>query len=159
MPYLIDGHNLIGQIPGIELDDPNDEAKLVQKLTGYAARTGKRCVVVFDNGIPGGASRMSTRMVEVVFASNPGTADKLMMSRIRKAQDPGQWTVVSGDRMILDAAKARKMKTITSAEFALLLRPPVKKKPVVEKEERSDVYVSPKEVEEWLDIFKKRKKE
>src|ERR1041385_6414012 len=118
MPYLIDGHNLIGQLPDLRLDDPNDEAKLVQKLTGYAARTGKRCVVVFDNGIPGGASRMSTGKVEVIFASTPGTADKLMMRRILKVKDPGQWTVVSGDHAILNAAKARKMKTITSAEFA-----------------------------------------
>jgi S-adenosylhomocysteine hydrolase len=34
MPYMIDGHNLIGKLPDISLDDPNDEALLVQKLAG-----------------------------------------------------------------------------------------------------------------------------
>ena len=32
MLYLIDGHNLIGQMPGLSLDDPHDEAKLVERL-------------------------------------------------------------------------------------------------------------------------------
>ena len=40
--YLIDGHNLIGQLPDLSLTDPDDEAKLVQKLTGFprARRSG-----------------------------------------------------------------------------------------------------------------------
>ena len=59
MTYLIDGHNLIAQFPGMSLDDPNDEAMLVQKLSGFVARSKRRCVVVFDYGLPGGKSRMS----------------------------------------------------------------------------------------------------
>ena len=35
MPYLIDGHNLIACLPDISLDDPNDEAQLVNKLKGF----------------------------------------------------------------------------------------------------------------------------
>ena len=41
MNYLIDGHNLIGQLPDISLDDPNDEALLVQKLSGFCAANTK----------------------------------------------------------------------------------------------------------------------
>jgi len=32
MPYLIDGHNLIAQMPGFSLSDPDDEARLVLRL-------------------------------------------------------------------------------------------------------------------------------
>ena len=39
MFYLIDGHNLIGQLADIDLDDPNDESLLVQKLNGWTSRT------------------------------------------------------------------------------------------------------------------------
>ena len=56
MPLLIDGHNLIGrgQLPGLRLDDPDDEAKLVTRLRAYCARARKRATVVFDRGLPGG---------------------------------------------------------------------------------------------------------
>ena len=38
MPFLIDGHNLIGRMPGISLDDPDDEARLVAQLRAFCAR-------------------------------------------------------------------------------------------------------------------------
>ncbi len=155
MPYLIDGHNLIGQLPDLSLTDPDDEAKLVLKLIGFVARTGKKVVVVFDHGLPGGKSKMSTHSVEVVFASNPGDADSIMKGRIAKAKDTAQWTVVSNDHAVLDAAKARGMKTVRSRDFAPLLNDTTQRKQVAKRAggEASDVYVSPQEVEEWLKVF------
>lgn len=152
MPYLIDGHNLIGQLPDISLDEPDDEARLVQKLAGFAARTGKRCVVVFDAGLPGGQSRMSTRAVQVVFASHRSSADRVMLERLRKIPDPLNWTVVSSDNEVLAAARARRMHILRSPEFAALLEaaPPAKPDPG----EANDVQLSPQEVEEWLNLFK-----
>lgn len=116
--YLIDGHNLIGRLHDISLSDPHDEALLVQKLTGFSARTGKKCVVIFDHGLPGGRSRWSTPAVEVVFASSRSNADALMIERIRRASDPAAWIVISSDQRVLAAAKERRMRTFTSAEFA-----------------------------------------
>src|SRR5579871_6533710 len=160
MTYLIDGHNLIGQLPDISLKDPDDEAKLVQKLIGFAARQQKRIVVVFDSGLPGGKSRLSTRQVEVIFASAHSTADDVMKERIKRVRDPGQWVVVSNDRVVLDAGRSRRMTCVTSAEFAPLLRSasvPHKRDPDEDAGESADVYVSPAEVEAWLKIFKERK--
>jgi predicted RNA-binding protein with PIN domain len=159
MAYLIDGHNLIGQLPDISLKDPNDEAKLVQKLIGFSARQQKRVVVVFDSGLPGGKSRLSTGQVEVIFASQGSNADNVMKERIKRARDPGQWIVVSNDREVLSAARERRMTTLTSADFAPKLQSdptPLKpkNKPVKDAGEAADVYVSPAEVEAWLKIFK-----
>ena len=157
MPYLIDGHNLIGQMPDISLDDPDDEAKLVQKLSGFAARTKKRCLVIFDQGLPGGRSRMSTGQIEVVFANTRSNADRVIMERIQRAKDPGQWVVVSNDNAVLLVARQRKMKTLKSAEFVALLEPEPKAQS--EEEERpTDVQLSPNEVEEWLKLFEDKKK-
>jgi len=159
MAYLIDGHNLIGQLPDISLKDPNDEAKLVQKLIGFAARQQKRVVVVFDSGLPGGKSRLSTGPVEVIFASQGSSADNVMKERIKHARDPGQWIVVSNDREVLSAGRARRMTTLTSAEFAPKLQSdptPLKKKRKSTEDagEAADVHVSAAEVEAWLKIFK-----
>jgi uncharacterized protein len=156
MAYLIDGHNLIGKLPDIDLDDPNDEALLVQKLTAFAARTSKRCLVVFDRGLPGGKSRMSTRYITVVFAPHDSNADQVMMNRISGIQNPKDWTVVSSDNAVLSAAKRRKMQTLKSAEFARLIeRPEPPDKPGLD--ESPDVRLSPKEVDEWLALFNEKK--
>ncbi|MBE2271113.1 MAG: NYN domain-containing protein [Anaerolinea sp.] len=156
--YLIDGHNLIGQLDDISLDDPNDEAKLVQKLIGFAARMNKKCVVIFDQGITGGKSRMSTATVEVVFASPRTNADRVMMERIKHASNPDQWIVVSNDRMVLDAAQNRKMRALKSKDFAPLLKPaPAPQKDKRDKDAGSEVYPSPAEVEAWLKLFNERK--
>lgn len=158
MAYLIDGHNLIGQLPDISLKDPDDEAKLVQKLIGFVARTGKRCVVVFDSGLPGGKSRLSTGQVEVIFASARSSADDVMKERIKRVRDAGQWVVVSNDREVIDAARARRMTVLTSAEFVTQLRSAqtaAKGKGKAKKDdgEAADVHVSAAEVEAWLKIF------
>ena len=69
MPILIDGHNLIGRLPGISLADADDEQALVRLLLSYRARTGKAITVVFDPGVSSTLSQ--TRKVggvEVVSA-------------------------------------------------------------------------------------------
>ncbi len=167
MGYLIDGHNLIGQLPDLSLKDPHDEAKLVQKLMGFCARTSKTCIVIFDGGIPGGWSTLSTRPVEVVFASPRTTADRVMRERILACKTPAQLIVVSNDNEVLAAAVARKMKTVKSIDFVPLLqgaaggtRVPTQAKAKILKEDAGSAdhpYVSPNEVAHWLEVFKKKK--
>ena len=152
MQYLIDGHNLIGKLHDISLDDPDDEAKLVQKLLGFVARTRRKCVVIFDHGLPGGSSRMSTSGVKVVFAAHNERADDVIMRRIRKEKNPTMWTVISSDNEVLASARRHRMQALKSLDFvALLRRPPAPPKPDVS--EAADVKLSADEVNEWLDLF------
>ena len=157
MPYLIDGHNLIGQLPDISLDDPNDEALLVQKLAGFVARTRQRCVVVFDHGLPGGQSRMSTRGVKVIFASQHTNADRVLMERIKGERNPKMWTVVSSDNQVLQMARRYRMQAMRSVEFVeKMRRPPEPPRPDVD--EAEDVQLSDDEINDWLDLFNSRNK-
>lgn len=154
MPYLIDGHNLIGQLPDISLDDPNDEAQLVQKLSGFVARTRQRCVVVFDHGVPGGASRMSNRGVKVLFASPPQSADDVITKRIRRERSPKSWTVISSDNRVLDEARRHHMQTIRATDFVQQINLPAPKPPpIIGPDVDEDVKLSEDEVQEWLDLF------
>lgn len=121
MPYLIDGHNLIGALPSLALDDPHDEAKLVLLLRSFAARTRKKCVVVFDSGMPGGASRLSTASVRVIFAGAGQEADAILLRRIRKERNPAGWVLVSADRRVRAAARQQRMKWLSNRQFARLL--------------------------------------
>ena len=146
MPLLIDGHNLIGRLPDLGLDDPDDEAKLVARLRTHCARTRKRATVVFDCGLPGGRSELSGGGVEVIFAPTGRTADSILRERVRRARDPRGLTVVTSDRGVIAAAQARGARVMRAEEFAAQLNAPRTR---VER----DVHLSAEEVEEWLEVF------
>jgi hypothetical protein len=42
MPYLIDGHNLIPKIPGMNLGDVDDETQLIEMLQEFCRRRRKQ---------------------------------------------------------------------------------------------------------------------
>ena len=148
MPLLIDGHNLIGHLAGLRLDDPDDEAKLVAQLRTYCAREGTRATVVFDHGLPGGWSgALSGGGVRVVFASAGRNADGILRERVREARDPRGLMVVSSDREVIAAAKASRVRVMRAEVFAARLDLPV------ETAESEEARLSPEEVDEWMQVF------
>jgi hypothetical protein len=153
MPYLIDRHNLINFLPDIELEDPHDEVKLVFKLRGFCAqKRRRRCVVVFDQGLPGGRSNLSTPSVEVIFASyQHSNADRVLHERIQEIQDVQGWTVVSSDNEVCDEALRMGMKVMKSGAFVELLFPDKGPKP--HEGINPHVSVPQKQVDEWLNEF------
>ena len=151
MPYLIDGHNLIGQLPDLNLDDPHDEAKLVERLKSFMARRRKRCTVVFDGGLPGGPSRdLSTGSVRVVFAHSHTTADRIIMERLRNTRDARAWVVVTADREIIAVAERCHARVQSPADFA---RDMQSAHTVPLPKDDPDPHLSPQDVEEWLRLF------
>lgn len=118
MPYLIDGHNLVAQTPGLSLADPDDEAKLAALVRRFCARQRRKAALIFDRGLPGGPSALSNGDVAVFFASDRHTtADDLLLNRIRDEKNPGGMIVVSSDQRIVQAARARRMTVLSSSEF------------------------------------------
>ncbi len=76
MSFIIDGHNLIGVMPDINLADPDDEHRLLARLRAYRARSGGPSLIVFfDSGAspPGGADLLGQR----VDPSSPGVLGAL----------------------------------------------------------------------------------
>jgi predicted RNA-binding protein with PIN domain len=152
MPLLIDGHNLIGRLPDLDLDDPDDEAKLTARLRAYCARTGKRVTVVFDRGLPGGRSHeLSGGDVEVVFAATGRTADSILRARIRRTRNPRGLIVVTSDREVIATARARGAQVVRSEEFVTRLSASQSVP------DEWDVQLSAEEIEEWLQVFKETK--
>lgn len=159
MHYLIDGHNLIAKMPDIDLDDPNDEALLVLRLRSWVAGGRKRrATVIFDGGLPGGRSHFhSSDRLDVIFASEGRTADALLIRRIRKAKNPAEFTLVSSDQEVIDAARARRMRHIDSEAFAASLsefrQREVEEAAPEAPDEAEQPAVSQEEVSEWLALF------
>ena len=149
MPYLIDGHNLLGQMPGISLADPDDEERLVSLLKRFCQRRRKRATVIFDKGLPGGKSSLSSSLVEVRFASASSTADALIRSQLSKLPDPRNWTVVTSDHSVAQAARACGARVMPSPEFAAAL---TAQQASAEKQQPT---LSKEDVEAWEAEFKR----
>ncbi len=162
MQCLIDGHNLIGKMPTLRLDDPYDEVKLLEYLRGYRARTGHRLTVVFDAGqrYHGGKSK-SGGGITVIFARSGQTADHLIMQRLRKVKNPQATMVVTSDREIQQAARNARVRVVDSQTFSRQLligstsfnvnASNIDDEPDAGKQ--AEVNLSADEVDEWLRLF------
>ncbi|MCA9971130.1 MAG: NYN domain-containing protein, partial [Anaerolineales bacterium] len=165
MHYLIDGHNLIGKLPDIKLSDPDDEIRLILRLQAWVTAAPRRQVtVVFDGGTMGGVShRLSTRDITVVFAPAGKTADDLLMARLKRLRNPRDFTLVSSDRRILDAARVARIKAWRSEAFiekeGFVFREEAEKPrkpappPARPSEKADDPHLSDAELAEWLNLF------
>lgn len=152
MPILIDGHNLIGRLPGISLQDPDDEEKLARMLSSYRSRTGKAVTVVFD---PGGAHALSTRRrlggVEIVFAPHGSDADRVIRRRVQKARNPSEWLVVTSDGELAEAVGRLGARVQSADAFASDMAGSAVASP-----DWRETPPSPDEVDSWLALFEDR---
>jgi len=149
---LIDGHNLIGKLPDLRLDDPQDEQKLVARLQPVAQNLRKPITVVFDPGLLyAPPQRSPAGLVRVLYASQGQTADRVIVGIVRKARRPQEVTVVTSDRELTSLVRAEGAQVLTSEAFVAQMRPPAPE--LSEEEERAEVHISKGEVDAWLAEF------
>jgi predicted RNA-binding protein with PIN domain len=148
---LIDGHNLIGQMPGLSLADPDDEQKLVVLLRAYLVRTRKKGTVIFDKGQPGGSGGWSNNVLTVLFAPAAGSADDLILNRLASGRNGREWVLVSDDQRLVEAARRAGAAVRGSGEFA---RDLTSNPAAVDKKPEGS---TPAEVAAWEKLFKQRK--
>lgn len=154
MNLLVDGHNLIGQMPHLSLADADDEARLVLLLRRYTtAKRGRRVVVVFDRGVYGHPDRLDGYGVTCVFARSPQDADAQLAQRLRSIDRPREWAVVTSDRAVARAAQERGVRVIDSRDFAARLVAGERGRRRTAPAETRERPPSQAEVEEWLRLF------
>ncbi len=122
MPYIIDGHNLIPKIPGLALSDIDDEQQLVELLGEYCRRERKQAEVYFDNAPPGGPRTQSFGAVTARFVRQGLTADAAIQARLgRLGKSARNWTVVSSDLQVQQAARQARAHYLSAEAFAVKL--------------------------------------
>jgi predicted RNA-binding protein with PIN domain len=152
MPYLVDGHNLVPHVPGLSLSALDDERRLIDLLRTFARRTRRKVTVYFDRAAPGGAPAASGSPVTARFVSSPDTADRAIQRHLKRlGREARNWTVVSSDNEVRQAARIAGARSQTSQDFArLLLEGPVSTSP----EEKPDPPFGQDELEKWASLFK-----
>jgi predicted RNA-binding protein with PIN domain len=158
MHWLIDGHNLIGQMPNLRLSDPNDEEKLLDYLRRYRARTGHRLTVVFDAGDTFQPAKTKKQGgLTVKFVAHGQSADQIIKKRLRQVRNPQGTMVVTSDRAIQQAARQAGVRVVTAQEFGQqLLQLSSGSGSGNDENNQAELHLSADEVEEWLEIFGQR---
>ena len=149
MPYLIDGHNLIGKIPGLRLDELDDEQSLIELLQGFCQKTRKDVEVYFDVSATGHARAHVHGRVTARFVRSGETADNAMARRLKTlGKAAANWTVVSSDNEVRASAKRSRSRVLSSDEFARELLADGGEYPF-----QQDKKLSNDEVDDWLELF------
>jgi predicted RNA-binding protein with PIN domain len=119
--WLIDGMNVIGSRPnGWWRDRPGAVKDLATRLGPFALATPGEVRVVFDGPLVDVSS--SEDEVDVEFASGGrNAADGRIVSFLRGADRPQDWTVVTSDRALADACAELGTAVMGAGEFRELL--------------------------------------
>jgi predicted RNA-binding protein with PIN domain len=153
MPYLIDGHNLIPKIPGLNLQALDDEEQLIQLLQEYCRRERKQVEVFFDNAPSGGVRARTFGLVTARFVRQGSTADQAIRDRLtRLGRLARNWTVVSSDLAVQDSARSARARPMPSETVARLLATKLDERSV-DQGENAQAGVGGDDVEDWLRLF------
>jgi hypothetical protein len=156
MRYLIDGHNLIPNIPGLHLKLLDDEQRLIHLLKGFCRKQRDQAEIYFDNASPGQERKQSHGAVTAHFVRQGQTADDAIRRRlISLGRSARNWTVVSSDHRIQAAAREVGARIVRVEVFArqIFLAQNVQE---ADADKSVDHPLKEKEIEEWLEIFQKR---
>lgn len=150
--YLVDGHNLIPKIPGLSLQQVDDEVQLIKLLQIFARIRRASVEVFFDQAPPGYSGLKQVGMLKAHFVLKGTTADQEMIFHIQHMKKTARTiTVVTSDRRIRVEAQAAHARLLSSEMFADMVM-----NAVVEAESNGGNSAAPLPgggVDEWLHLF------
>jgi uncharacterized protein len=153
MSYLVDGHNLIPKIPGLSLQQIDDEARLVELLQVFCRVRRKKVEVYFDQAPAGRAGVRHFGLVTAHFVRQGLAADEAILARLNQLhQSARNWTVVTSDHHIQVQAHAMSAQVISSEEFSMQLSQAQQQ--ITEKQKNQPEKLNDSEIEDWLRIFR-----
>ena len=156
MPYLIDGHNLIPKVPGMSLQEIDDENRLIAVLQVFRRVRRQVVEVFFDQAGPTRAGRRTAGSVVVHSVRQGKTADQAILDRLGQLGKAARnWTVVTSDRQVRAGAHDLGASLLSSEEFSALLLDAQRAAQTAQKENPTPP--DPGELDEWLRLFLDRK--
>jgi len=168
MNYIIDGHNLISKIPGLDLSMLDDEQRLIELLNQYGQASRHQIEVYFDGAPVGRAGARNFGRVRAHFVPRSQTADDAIRKRLAKlGRSASNWVTITSDRSVQSAAHAAHARVMSSDDFASHLKASLLQDSVhggvgsaaITPEKSGSAALSEAEVNEWLTIFNQRRKQ
>lgn len=154
---IIDGHNLIPKIPGIRLEDADDEERLIQIIQEYCRLTRTQAELFFDGATTPGNKPHKSGLARVHFIQIGRTADSAIIDFLRQAgKNAKTLRVASSDRRIQAEARGLGCEVISSEALAAEIRAVLSSDQAVS--DKREKQPSAQEVDEWLQEFQEKTK-
>jgi predicted RNA-binding protein with PIN domain len=150
MAYIVDGNNVMGQVPGWHRDKSKARRLLITDIARFARAMKARVTVVFDGAPEPGAPDGSTVSgVKLLYAERGSNADARIERLVETSANPRGLTVVTSDRHLAFLVKSLGANVIRSGEFRKQMKLVVESKQDDENREQFDV----RDVDEWMRYF------
>ena len=155
MPIIIDGYNLLHSIQkSSEEFESISDIQLCQLIDRFLKLAGERGEIVFDGiGPPDKTGFDNMSNLEVFFVGSATDADTVIEDKIKANTAPKRLTIVSNDRRLRDAARARKVKSVKSEEFWRNVRKQLKRRRTIKEPLAKRHGLSESETKQWLKFF------
>lgn len=152
---IVDGYNLLWVIHKAG-DEPGEisDVQVCRLIGRYLELTGERGEIVFDGtGPPDKSGFDNIASLEVLFAGLGVDADSIIEDKIRANTAPRRLTVVSDDRRLRKAAKARKATALKSEDFWKRLHKQLNRKVLKREPTAKQTGLTESETKQWLKFF------
>lgn len=151
MPWLIDGNNLLEQLPGRSRHDAGHRRELASRISVFCQ--GRRCrASLYFDGAPLEGWRGTTHYgnLSVLHSGSGRTADEAILGVVASSRRPAELRVVTSDRSLSDMCRQMGASTASVRDFRSLLdRTGAGAEEGSEKPDR----VGPGEVARYLELF------
>jgi hypothetical protein len=121
MPVIIDGHNLLWYIQNADEEQSIADITLCRILDRYFGLINPRragAEIIFDGSGPANKTEFNNiKNLRVTFSGRASDCDTVIESRIAASTAPKRLTIISTDRRLRDAAKARKAISVKCEDF------------------------------------------
>jgi hypothetical protein len=155
MPVIIDGHNLLRAIQKVDEDSESiSDVQLCYTVGRFLKLTGEKGEIIFDGTGPPDKSRFDNiSNLEVFFAGLGSDADTVIEDKIKASTAPKRLTVVSSDRRLRDAARARKAASVKSQVFWDNVQKQLRRKRTIKEPPAKRRGLTESETRQWLKFF------
>ena len=152
---IIDGHNLLWSIQKVrEQFDSVSDVGLCRIVGSYLKAIDEKGEIVFDGtGPPDKTGFDNISNLEVFFAGLASDADSVIEDKIKANTAPKRLTIVSSDRRLKGAARARKATAIKSEAFWKDVHKQLSRKRPRKEPTQKRLGLSESETKQWLEIF------
>lgn len=152
---IIDGHNLLHSI---QKDDPDSgpisDVQLCHIIGVYLKLTGQKGEIIFDGtGPPDKSGFDGIINLEVFFAGLGTDTDTVIEDKIIANSAPRRLKIVSSDRRLRKAARARKAASLKSEVFWNNMQKQFSRKRMAKEPDAKRQGLTESETRQWLDIF------
>jgi len=152
---IIDGHNLLHSIHKEGADSgPISDVGLCQIIGRYLKLTGQKGEIIFDGTGPRDKSGFDNiSNLEVLFAGLGTDTDTVIEDKISTSTSARSLTVVSSDRRLRKAARARKATSLKSDVFWNDIRKQLSRKRPEKEPPAKQQGLTDSETKQWLEFF------